>query len=449
MNKILLIIQREYLSRVQKKSFIIMTLLGPILIAALMALVVWLGLKDNQHHRVLVIDDTGGAFRSMEDGESFNFVFVDNLEIEEAKAAFKDSEYTSILHIPDFILDSERPLFYFKVQPSTRVKNAIERAVENVIESEKLKMYDIDKELYKKVKTNFDLALIKFTESGEEEEIMGEKAAIGFFFALGIYLFIFLYGVQVMRGVIEEKTNRIVEVIISSVKPFQLMMGKIVGIALVSLTQFLLWVILTATLVTVSQSFLFKQKLEDISMTQMTKSTELVEQSPNPYDGLKNAKVDPTDLTHPDHFINRINWPLMLSLFLFYFLGGYFFYSALFAAIGAAVDNDTDTQQFMLPVTIPLIVAYFIAFTIMENPESPAAFWGSIIPFTSPIIMIIRVVMGLDAGEYWQLILSMVLLVGGIILVTWLAGRIYRIGILMYGKKVNYQELWKWIRYNG
>ncbi len=443
MNKIGLIVAREYVTRVKKKSFILMTLLGPLLLAGVMALVIWIGLSENNDQRILVIDDTHGAFRGLENGDNYTFFYMDELPIDEAKNAFKDSDYTSILHIPESILTNNRPLLYFKDQPSSIVQKRIEKEVERIVEDEKLKLYNIDKNDYKRVKTTFNLAMIKFSEDGGEEEVSGEKAVVGFMFGIAIYMFIFLYGVQVMRGVIEEKNNRIVEVIISSVKPFQLMMGKIIGIALVSLTQFVLWIVLSFTFITASQQILFQDKLEQAGAMQMQKSTEMIDQG-----GFNKQDISPLDLTNPNHIVNRINWPLMLGLFIFYFLGGYLLYSSLFAAIGAAVDNETDTQQFMLPVTIPLVFAYFLSITIVENPESPAAFWGSIIPFTSPIIMMIRVAMGLDPGEYWQLGLSMILLIGGFIFTTWLAGKIYRTGILMYGKKVNYKEIWKWIRYH-
>lgn len=444
MSKIGLIIGREYSTRVKKKSFIIMTFLGPVLLAGVMALVVWLGLRDDQEHRILVIDDTSGLFTDLEGDDNYTFFQVPDLGIEDAKEAFKDSDYTSILHIPRGVLDQKRPLFYFKIQPSSFVQRSIEKKIEQIVEDEKLKLYGINKNDYKRVKTQFDLALIKFSESGKEEEVMQEKAMVGFFFGIAVYLFIFIYGVQVMRGIIEEKTNRIVEVIISSVKPFELMMGKILGIALVSLTQFLLWILLSTVFITASQSLLFQKQLDDAAMTRVQKSTELMQQQNLP----ATAQADALDLTNPGHLLNRIQWPLMIGLFLFYFLGGYLLYSSLFAAIGAAVDNETDTQQFMLPVTIPLLVAYFLSFTIIENPAGDAAFWGSVIPFTSPIVMMVRVAMGLEPGEYWQLGLSMVLLVIGFIGTTWLAAKIYRTGILMYGKKVNYKEIWKWIRYH-
>ncbi|KAB1066255.1 ABC transporter permease [Salibacter halophilus] len=445
MGKIGLIIQREYLTRVKKKSFLLMTILGPLLLAGVVALVAYLGFQDDKEYDILVVDDSGGAFKSMENGENFTFHYIDGLGIEEAKDSFKDSEYSVILHLPDGILAQKRPILYFKEQPSMSVEKSIEARIENLVEREKLKLYDISYADYKRIKTEFSLTMIKFTESGEEETVTREKALVGFFFGLAVYLFIFLYGVQVMRGVIEEKNNRIVEVIISSVKPFQLMMGKIVGIALVGLTQFVLWIVLSFTFITVTQQVLFQDKMESLAQQQVQKSTELSKQTaPKQIQ----ADVDFSDLTNPNHIVNRINWPLMLSLFLFYFIGGYLLYSALFAAIGSAVDNDTDTQQFMLPVTAPLIVAYFIAFTLMENPESDAAFWASLIPFTSPIIMIERVAIGLSPNEYWELGLSMVLLVLGFIFTTWLAGKIYRTGVLMYGKKVNYKELWKWIRYH-
>lgn len=444
MGKTGIIIAREYLTRVRKKSFILMTFLGPLLIAGAMALIVYLGLQDDRTYKILVIDDTGGAFQQLTDGESFKFFSVPDLDIDDAKKAFKDSEYTCILHIPEKILSQNSPLLYFKDQPSSRIQTRIENKLERIVEKEKLKLYNMNYDDYRRIKTDFEMALIKFTEKGEEQAVIKEKGLIGLVFGVAVYMFIFIYGIQVMRGVMEEKSNRIVEVIVSSVKPFQLMLGKIIGIALVSLTQFILWIILTAALITVSQGILFQDKLTQLSSQEQVQKPAELKQA----EKLAEDTVNFGDIIHPDHFINRINWPLMLGLFLFYFLGGYLLYSALFAAIGAAIDNETDSQQFMIPVTIPLMAAYFIALTLMENPDSKAGFWASIIPLTSPIIMIERVAIGLDSSQYWELILSMVLLVLGFLFTLWVAAKIYRTGILMYGKKVNYKELWKWIKYN-
>jgi ABC-2 type transport system permease protein len=254
-------------------------------------------------------------------------------------------------------------------------------------------------------------------------------------------MFIFMYGVQVLRGVIEEKSNRIIEVIISSVKPFQLMMGKIIGIALVGLTQFILWVVLTLSITAAAQTFILKDKYssEEV-LKEVNMSTQLMQQTQN----TKNIRnVDSNEILD---ILKQINYTLILLVFLFYFMGGYLLYGAMFAAIGAAVDNEADTQQFMLPITIPLVFAFIVAQMAMQNPEGPMAFWFSIVPFTAPVVMMVRVAY---AVPVWELVLSMILLTITFILTTWLAARIYRVGILMYGKKPTYKEMWKWIFYKG
>lgn len=446
MGKIGLIIQREYLTRVKKKSFIIMTLLGPLLMVGLMAGIIYFAQQESEPQTIMVIEQEGPIFTKWKDGDNYSFEHLGAMGEAEAKKLLKGSNYTSMLYFPANILANKSPLLYYKVQPSLMTQRAIENEVEAVIEREKLKLYNVDKSIYKKIKEGFNMRTIKLTDSGDEEEGIFQRVMVGFGFGLMVYFFIFFFGVQVMRGVIEEKTNRIVEVVITSVKPFQLMMGKIIGIALVGLTQFLLWVILSTTMFSIATSFLANDRIAELQQLQAQQSTELLAQNAGQMEKFK--KVDMGDFNHPDHIINRINWPLMLGTFVFYFLGGYLLYGALFAAIGSAVDNETDTQQFMLPVTLPLLGAYIMSTFIMQNPEGDAAFWGSLIPFTSPIIMPIRMAMGMD-GHLWELILSMVLLVLTFIGATWFAGKIYRTGILMYGKKVSYKEIWKWIRFNG
>ncbi len=256
-----------------------------------------------------------------------------------------------------------------------------------------------------------------------------------------MFIFIFMYGVQVMRGVMEEKQNRIVEVLISSVKPFQLMMGKIVGIALVGFIQFVLWIAITTTLVTAGSALLLKDRFDPEVMASTPMTTEvqgqLAEQAGMP---------DMEDIKFLQA-LKKIDWPLTLGMFLFYFIGGYLLYSSLLAAIGSAVDSETDTQQFMFPVTLPMIFAIFTAQAAVYNPGSAMVLWCSLIPFTSPIVMMVRVAMG--NAPVWQLALSMLLLVGTFVATTWLAGRIYRTGILMYGKKVSWKEMGKWLFYKG
>ena len=445
MGKILLIIQREYLTRVKKKSFLVMSLLGPLLIAGMMMLVIWMGMAENENQKLIVIDDLNPAFSHLrsQNTDQIQFVYVD-MTLDEAKDKLMEAEsdYTGVLYLPENVLNSKRAQLFFKKQPSSFVLRSIEKKVEGIVESLNLARFDIDKEAFYKVKSTVTLQPIKFSKSGEEEDLNTDKAYVGFGFGLTIYMFIFLYGVQVMRGVIEEKTSRIVEVIISSVKPFQLMMGKIVGVALVGLTQIAIWIALTFGILTLGQSALFEQNYDPAKIAEQIQMTPEMAKQIQAENGFTTK-----DLIDENNIIFRINWPLMIGMFLFYFLGGYLLYSALFAAIGSAVDSETDTQQFMLPVTMPLIFAYVMSVFIIENPEGPAAFWLSIIPLTSPIVMMVRIAMGIPDGAMWEVILSMVLLVAAFVFTVWISAKIYRTGILMYGKKVSYKELWKWLWY--
>jgi ABC-2 type transport system permease protein len=271
-----------------------------------------------------------------------------------------------------------------------------------------------------------------------------EQAVVGFGFAVLIYLFIFLYGVQVMRGVMEEKSNRIVEVIISSVRPFQLMMGKIIGVALVGLTQFVLWIILTSVLFTFVVGSIAPELSDAGSMAEKIQITETVAAESADDTMNQSAVAEMMEL-----IMFRVNWPLMIGMFIFYFLGGYLLFASLFAAIGAAVDNETDTQQFMLPITIPLVFGFIVSEFALSNPEGASVFWFSMVPLTSPVVMMVRIAMGFDSSTIWQLFLSMGLLIAGFLGAVWLAAKIYRVGILMYGKKVSYKELWKWLRFQS
>ncbi|MFQ3325569.1 MAG: ABC-2 type transport system permease protein [Salibacteraceae bacterium] len=445
MNKTWLIIQREYLVRVKKKSFLLITFLGPLLIAAGLSLIIYLSVKENIQHKVLIIDEKAPAFNNLKDTKNIEFNYGTGMNIGQARGLLFNSDYTCVLYIPRNIENSNVSKLYYKKQPSSSVIRVIEDKVENVVEELKLKQYNISREAFYDVKTNFVLNSIKFTKNGEEEKLDKAASYVGFFFGAMIYIFIFLYGIQVMRGVIEEKSNRIVEIIITSVKPFQLMMGKIIGVALVSLTQFLLWIILTAGILTAVQSTIFKDYYDPTAITAQTQVTPDVAAEIQK----ENVNQNKFDLLDPNNIINRTNWPLMIGLFIFYFLGGFLLYSALFAAVGSAVDNETDTQQFMLPVTLPLTLAYVLSTSIVDNPEGPIAFWLSIIPFTSPIAMLVRVAIGIGDGgiPVWELVLSMALLIVGFIVTVWLAAKIYKTGILMHGKKVSYAELWKWIVY--
>jgi len=446
MNKIWLIIEREYLTRVKKKSFLLITLLGPLVLALGGAAAIWLTMKEDVTHKVLVIDDKAPAFNNLQDTKNVKFNYANNMDLQQSKEMFYESDYTCILWIPDNIESGGITKLFYKKQPSANVIRGIEDQVEGVVEELKLEQYKIDKADFRAVKTNFTLNAIKYSETGDEEKLDKGKTYIGFAFGLLIYMFIFLYGVQVMRGVIEEKSNRIIEVIITSVRPFHLMLGKIIGVGLVSLTQFALWIILTLGVFSIAQATI----LDSFSAEKISAQSQVTPEIAKDLE--TQGKIDKTGLMDPNNIISRTNWTVMIALFMFYFLGGYFLYGALFAAVGSAVDNETDTQQFMMPITSPLVIAYiFSATSVVQNPEGPIAFWLSIFPLTSPIAMLVRVALGVGEGgiPIWEVALSIFLLILGSIVAVWFAAKIYRVGILMHGKKPSYKELWKWLKYSN
>ncbi|RLD47609.1 MAG: ABC transporter permease [Bacteroidetes bacterium] len=441
--KILLILKREYLTRVKKKSFIVMTIIGPILMAALMIAPGLLAKYDNQKIKTIaVIDDSMIFFKSLPNSKFIKFDYIEHQTIDKFQKNFENTDYYALLFIPKNILSSEKVQLFSNKQPGIDIKLHIINTLADNIEKIKLLKKNIDVDVLKSVKTDIKLDTIKWTDDGTTEKTSTEITMIlSMVTGILIYFFIFLYGSQVMRGVIEEKTSRIIEVIISSVKPFKLMMGKILGIALVGLTQFVLWVILTFALVNISQ-MIFMPEPEYIQQEQ-SQSILSTEQSTNQNIG-KNINME--EVKDMFSVAKTIDWVVILGSFLFYFIGGYLLYASLFAAVGAAVDSEADTHQFMMPITIPLILSIVMMQSIVTNPEGPIAFWGSIIPLTSPIIMMARIPFGVP---YWQVILSIAILVITFLLTTKLAAKIYRTGILMYGKKVNYRELWKWLWYKN
>lgn len=473
MSKIGIIIKREYLTRVVKKSFIIMTIIGPILMAGLMIGPAYLAKMDEEGaKKVLVIDQTDAfskyrlnntyltnyrlkadsvafdsskiSVRRLPDSDNISFHFLDkDMSLSEGKEMLQGEDFYALLFIPKNLVKQPLLELYSKKESNRSITSYVEAKLEKEIQNEKLRIKGVDPDVLQSTKTELEIITKVIQEDGEEKEsFTAVTMVLGVAGGFLIYIFIFMYGSQVMRGVIEEKTNRIIEVIISSVKPFDLMMGKIVGVAMVGLTQFLLWVVLTFGIVTaVSTVFLDnpEQVMTSQSSSIMGDSQEVSAPMSMEEDGMKSF-VDQID-----KFINSVNWVLILGSFMFYFLGGYLLYAALFAAIGSAVDAEADTQQFMMPVTIPLILGIVMMQTVLENPDGMLAFWGSIIPLTSPIVMMMRVPFGVPV---WELALSMGLLVLAFLFFTWLSAKIYRVGILMYGKKVNYKELWKWIRHH-
>jgi len=425
-----------------------MTLLGPLLMAGIFIIPVIIGMKSHTKHDIMVLDETGwfqGKFKNNVDDNGLTFKAFTGTQ-NAGKDSVKSGKFSSLLYIakPEG-KETPHPIIYSEKQPDINIKNYISKIMNDEVEKTKLTEQGISEDQLKAIKSDVNITTIKINESGQEEKSSTELAMIlGYVSSLIIYMFILLYGVQVMRGVTEEKTSRIVEVIISSVKPFELMMGKIFGIALVCLTQVLLWIVLTTTIIGVFNT-VSPNKLNPTKTEQVSSGTNLS------VNGNQTAKVEtPSADKQVGNDIltglKNVNIVQELSLFILYFLGGYLLYAALFAAIGAAVDSETDTQQFMLPITVPLIISIVAAQAVMQNPDGPLAFWLSIIPFTSPIIMMVRLPFNVPIE---QIALSLSLLVVGFLATTWIAAKVYRTGILMYGKKVNYKELWKWIKYKG
>jgi len=450
MSKISIIIQREYLTRVKKKSFIIMTLLAPLLMAAMFIVPVWIMSRDDAEEKVIaVVEDETNIFKDViPNSQYLKFEYLEDATLNDLKTNFSDKGYYAVLYISPKVayIPNAVQLISHK-QPPLDLTIHIANALEKEIEQKKLEAYDIkdlDK-ILKAVSTNIHVQTIKISDDGTEKETStGLAMGIAYIGGLLIYILTFIFGAQVMRGVIEEKTSRVVEVIISSVRPFQLMMGKILGIGLVGLTQFVLWIIITGILITAAQSFLLP---DDVGQTTQAITENIMSAAPVEQTQVPIVQTQEfNEIQQVFNSLHNINWGLILSSFLFYFLGGYFLYASLFAAVGSAVDNETDTQQFMMPITIPLILGLFVAMGTFQNPESSVAFWFSFIPLTSPIVMMARLPFGVP---YWELILSMTILVLTFLGTTWLAAKIYRTGILMYGKKTTYKELWKWLRYKN
>lgn len=395
-----------------------MTLLGPILMLLVMFLPIYLTNQTQTERTVAISEQDFDLFNKLKNTDYVKFVVTPVSIFSDLKLNFDNELYYALLEKKDneIILSSNK-------QVSLSVSNEIKSQLEKKIEQEKLVELGIDIHLLEQAKTTVVVSNQIISEDGRGQKSKTELSmAIGFISGLLIYIFIFMYGTMVMRSIIEEKTNRIVEVIISSVKPFKLMMGKIIGVSLIGLTQFILWICLTSILFFIVQAYF--GNIAEIESSQEIEMQSIM------LEGLM--------------YLNNINLVEILLAFLFYFLGGYLMYGSLFAAVGSAVDAEADSQQFILPVTIPLILSFILIQPIMENPDSSLAFWMSIIPLTSPIVMMVRIPFGVAD---WELLVSILVLVGSFILSTKLAAKIYRTGILMYGKKINYKELLKWLRY--
>lgn len=440
MNNLGIIIKREYLTRVKKRSFLLLTFLGPLFFAALMiapSLLMLRSEKMESKKAIVVLDESGMFDGKIENTDANTFIYEDiNANVDSLKKFVFDGIYDAFLYIPSTSLNIpvNAKLYSDKQIPMT-LSSHIEREMKQVVEHQKLLASGIDPDIVKASKTSINVSTIRMDEeSGEKTSYAELEYIIGLVLALVIYFAIFLFSNQVLRGVIEEKTNRIIEVIISSVKPFELMMGKIIGIALVGLTQFLLWIVLTIGIYFVASGILIGPEVLSPSGTVMTEEISQITETTGGQDIMLEAV----------NMVQSINFGAILWSFLFYFVFGYLLYAALFAAIGGMVDNETDSNQFSTVVSLPLIIAIVCAPTMVNNPDSSLGLWLSMIPFTSPVSMMIRIPFGVP---YWQIAVSLIILVLTFIMITWIAGKIYRTGILMYGKKTSLKEIWKWLRY--
>ena len=436
MNKIGLIIKREYMTRVRKRSFIILTFLGPILMAAIYIIPIMLALNSSTDHlRVAVVDESHWFEDRFTSNKEHTFVTMPGQPIDSVKEMVKTGVFDMALYVPPTQLNipSNATLYSIRQVPM-EVETYISSVMEKEIEDQKLMAKGVDPEIVSAVKTNVNLSIMRMDEKGNEKETFTQvQFTLGIILAMLVYMFIIFFGGQVMQGVSEEKTNRIIEVIISSVKPFQLMMGKIIGVSLVALTQFVMWILLTAVLYVGFSAFI------GISHPDMLSSGTVMAQEITSNDIVNNESVQSIL-----QIVHSIDFGTIIACFLIFFILGYLLYATLYAAIGSLVDNNTDSQQFTLPVTVPLLVAIISSFYIVNNPDGALSVWLSMIPFTSPISMMVRIPFGVPI---WQIVVSVLLLAGTFVFMTWFAAKIYRTGILMYGKKLTYKEIFKWLKY--
>jgi ABC-2 type transport system permease protein len=443
MNKTWLIIQREYTTRVKNKRFLIVTFLMPLLVVGLIAASAYLSISGIEHRKIAVVDPNGFIKTSLKNTNQITFDFSSNVDT----LNYADKGFTDILIFPkfehqkktDYILRSKKSM-------GLMLQQSIVNNINSAIEDQMLQEAGIQQSTLDSIHKASQFAELKAYEDkgtnagASKESNAGLAMGIGYASGLLIYITMFIYGAMVMRGVMEEKTNRIAEVIISSVKPFELMMGKIIGIGAVGLTQFLMWITLIVGLTSVAMGLLPSDVQHQVTALQQSNGQMAGA-------GMAQASESAMRIYQMQHTIQTANWPLIISCFIFYFMGGFLFYSALFAAVGSVVNEDPqDAQSLMFPITMPLVFSYILTNMVTQNPNTPIAFWASIIPFSSPMVMMARVAYGVpSAVSYWELGLSMVVLIAGFIFTTWLSGKIYRTGILLYGKKVTWKVMLKWV----
>lgn len=443
MSKIGLIIGRELKSKLSNKTFIIMTLLAPLLITGFLAFIIKSAQSEKTEQKVLVIDESQ-LFKDKLSGNDYISLSYSNEKLDKSVTTFSEKGYTCLLWISPTLVEGGAgaiKLFY-KKSPGFGFQTYIKDQMEQIIYENKLRANNIDPNVILNSKQDVKIILEKVNEKGDTQE-QSSFGFLGFISGALMFMFIIMYGMMVFRSVMEEKTNRIVEVIVSSVKPFELMLGKILGVALLGIIQFVAMGVITFGLSTLLSGLFLKEASSQLK--QFEQQQELVKKNGTNVDLSKLEKFDDKlEMFEVLKKIKGINFLEVFICFVLYFIGGYLFYSAILAAIGSAVDSESDSQQFITPVMIPLMIGYFISTKTIMNPDSSSVFWGSMIPFTSPIVMMSRITSGVPM---WELITSLSLLFISFVFMTWLAGRIYRTGILMYGKKTGWKEIGKWLFY--
>ncbi|WP_419214148.1 ABC transporter permease [Maribacter sp. X9] len=447
MNKLPLIIKREYLAKVRNKSFVIMTFLSPILMVGMILLITYLTqLNGNEKRVIAVLNDSDFFSNEFVTSEATSYVNFKDVTLEQAKDSTMSMGYYGLMFLPNeenLEQVAQRAFFYSKDAPTAAVLDKLEAVITGRLRQERLREFGLSPKEYAEMDRAYDINIATFDGLQNIKGINEIKAVIGGAFGYLIMMFIIIYGGFVMRSVIEEKTSRIIEVIISSVKPFHLMMGKIIGTSLAGITQFGIWIISGAILLFIGLAIF------DIDPSTLTKGGMTPGMS-------STTSVDVDTVTQNIQLyaqeIFEIPIFAMLFFFIVYFVLGYLIYSSIYAAIGAAVDNETDTQQFIFPVILPLMLAIYVGFfSVFSNPNGPIAVAFSLFPLTSPIVMLMRLPWGIGNGgvPVWQLITSILILIGTFIGIVWVAAKIYRVGILMYGKKPSYKELFKWLKYSS
>ena len=443
MRKIRLIIGREIKSKLTNKTFIIMTILAPLLTTGFLAFMIKMSQSEKTEQNVLVIDDSK-LFKDKLSGNDYITLSYSNQDLKNAVSEFSQKGYSCVLWISPTIIEGGAgaiKLFY-KKSPGFGFQTFIKDQLEKIIYENKLKANNIDPKIISNSKQSVKLILEKVNDKGNTEE-QTSFGLFGFLTGALMFMFILMYGMMVFRSVMEEKTNRIVELIVSSVKPFELMLGKIIGVAVLGTIQFIIMGLITFILTTALSAIFLKDISSQLKVFETQQ--ELVKKNGTNIDFSELEKFDDKlELFELLKKIQKIDYLEVFICFILYFIGGYLFYSSLMAAIGSAVDSESDSQQFITPITIPLMIGYFIATKTMLDPDSTVVFWGSIIPFTSPIVMMSRITNGVPL---WELALSLSVLYISFVFTTWLAGKIYRTGILMYGKKTSWKEIGKWLFY--